>query len=124
MGHPALPAAVIGDRVSIPPGLLARYPDLEAVHWRRGGVPVAVAGWFLGRRSAAAITLWNVVFLAPSVALDAELLLHELRHVQQFEASAAFPVLYLWEWIRRGYFANRFEADARAYAARRLQDTE
>ena len=112
---------MIGRRVILPPGLIARFPELASVHWRRGGVPVRVAGWFLGRRSAAAITLWNTVFLAPGVTFDAELLLHELRHVQQFGASAAFPVLYLWESVRRGYFANRYEADARAYAASRLR---
>ena len=124
MGASDLAAAVIGRRVAVPPGLLARYPELAAVRWRRGGVPVRVAGWFLGRDSAAAITLWRTVFLAPTIPVDAELLLHELRHVQQFEASVAFPLQYLWESVRRGYFANRFEADARAYAARRLRGAE
>lgn len=121
MGDSALAAKVIGRQVALPPGLLARFPELAAVHWRRDGVPVRIAGWFLGRRSAAAITLWNVVFLAPDVAFEPELLLHELRHVQQFGASVGFPLLYLWESVRRGYFANRYEVDARAYAARRLR---
>jgi hypothetical protein len=49
------------------------------------------------------------------------LLLHEIRHVAQFEASAAFPLLYLWESLRRGYVRNRFEVDARAYAAARVR---
>jgi hypothetical protein len=48
------------------------------------------------------------------------LLLHELRHVDQFEGTAAFPILYVWESIRRGYAMNRYEVDARAYAAARL----
>ena len=52
---------------------------------------------------------------------DPELLLHELRHVHQFEASPAFPVLYLWESLFRGYHRNRFEADARAYASSRVR---
>jgi hypothetical protein len=78
-----------------------------------------VAGWFLGQRSAAAITLWRTVFLSPSAFMDAELLLHEFRHVQQFEASVTFPLRYLWESATHGYFANRYEADARDYAARR-----
>ena len=124
MGDTALAGALIGRPISLPPGLLVRFPELGAVRWRRGGLPVFIAGWFLGRRAAAAITLWNVVFVAPGVALEAELLLHELRHVHQFEASFAFPVRYLWESVRRGYFANRFEADARAYAARRLRGAE
>jgi hypothetical protein len=65
--------------------------------------------------------LWRTVFLAPHARLDAELLLHELRHVHQFEASAAFPLLYLWESLFHGYRGNRFEADARAYASSRLR---
>ena len=112
---------MIGRRVTLPAEVLARYPELEAVEWRSGGIPVNVAGWFLGQRSAAAITLWRTVFLSPSARVDAELLLHELRHVQQFEASLTFPVRYLWESARRGYFANRYEVDARDYAARRLR---
>jgi hypothetical protein len=48
--------------------------------------------------------------------------LHELRHVHQFAAVPAFPVRYIWESLTRGYSANRFEVDACAFAARRLQD--
>ena len=124
MGASAYVQRLIGRRVAAPATLVARYPELGRVHWRRGGLPVFVAGWFLGQRSAAAITLWRTVFLAPHAPLDPELLLHELRHVHQFEASVAFPLLYLWESARRGYFANRFEADARDYAARRLRGTQ
>jgi len=124
MGASAFVQRLIGRRVAAPATLVARYPELGRVHWRRGGLPVFVAGWFLGQRSAAAITLWRTVFLAPHAPLDPELLLHELRHVHQFEASVAFPLLYLWESARRGYFANRFEADARDYAARRLRGTQ
>jgi hypothetical protein len=92
------------------------------VSWRRGGIPVNVASLFLG--SAAAITLWRTVFLSPSVSPDDELLLHEFRHVQQFESSMTFPLRYLWESARRGYFANRFEVDAREYAAQRLREID
>jgi hypothetical protein len=124
MGAAALVQTLIGRRVAAPAALVARYPELGRVRWRRGGLPVFIAGWFLGQRSAAAITLWRTVFLSPHAPVDAELLLHELRHVHQFEASFAFPLLYLWESARRGYFANRFEADARDYAARRLRGTQ
>jgi len=121
MGAANIVDAMIGRRVTVPAELLARYPELEAVEWRSGGIPVNVAGWFLGQRSAAAITLWRTVFLSPSARVDAELLLHEFRHVQQFEASVTFPVRYLWESARRGYFANRYEVDAREYAAQRMR---
>jgi Domain of unknown function (DUF4157) len=121
MGAADIVTTVIGRRIALPPRVLDKYPELEAVKWRRGGLPVNLAGWFLGQRSVAAITLWRTVFLSPSVLVDAELLLHEFRHVQQFEASPTFPLRYLFESVRRGYFANRFEVDARQYAAERLR---
>ena len=111
---------LIGERTELPPELTERFPELADAHWRRGGLFVRIGGWFLGQRSVAAITLWRVVWLAPDEFFSAELLLHELRHVQQFEASVTFPLRYIWESARRGYFHNRYEADARAYAARRL----
>ena len=121
MGAADIVEAMIGRRVALPAEVVAQYPELEAVAWRTGGLPVNVAGWFLGQRSAAAITLWRTVFLSRHARVDAELLLHEFRHVQQFEASVTFPVRYLWESARRGYFANRYEVDAREYAAQRLR---
>jgi hypothetical protein len=124
MGATDVLAALIGRRIALLPEVLVRYPELERVTWRRGGVPVTIAGWCLGQRSAAAITLWRTVFLASDALVDLELLLHEYRHVQQFEASVSFPVQYLWESVRRGYFDNRFEADAREYAAQRLRSAD
>jgi len=124
MGVADIVTTVIGRRIALPAAMLARYPELERVRWRRGGLPVNVAGWFLGRSSAAAITLWRTVFLAATVSMDAELLLHEFRHVQQFESSVSFPLRYLFESMRHGYFANRFEVDAREYAAQRHRRTD
>jgi hypothetical protein len=116
-------APIIGVPIQLPPELAACYPELREARYRRGGLPPRVGGWGLGQRSVAAITLWRTVFLAPRVPLDPALLLHELRHVHQFRASAAFPFLYLWESVRRGYYRNRFEADAQQFAARRLRAT-
>src|ERR1043165_4234969 len=76
---------------------LARFPELGDARWRRGGLPVRIGGWCLGQRTVSAITLWNTIFLAPDLEPTLELLLHELRHVHQFQASRAFPVKYLWE---------------------------
>lgn len=114
---------LIGRATGLPPALVARYPELGRARWRRGGLPVRVGGWCLGRSSVSAITLWRTIWLAPHAIPDAELLLHELRHVDQFESSRAFPLLYLWESVRRGYFGNRYEIDARAYAAGRLRES-
>ena len=81
-----------------------------------------IGGWCLGRSSVSAITLWHTIWLAPTLEPSLELLLHELRHVDQFEASVLFPVFYLWESLRHGYVGNRFEVEARAYAASRLRE--
>jgi len=70
--------------------------------------------------TAAAITLRRTIFVAPSTALTAELLLHELRHVHQFQENWAFPVSYLWQSLRYGYTRNEYEVDARRYSASRL----
>lgn len=115
--------ALCGRRVQLPAPLLQRYPELRAARFRQGGMPPRVAGWFMGRRGVVAITLWNIVFLARDVDLEAELLLHELRHVHQFQACPAFPFRYLWELLRHGYHRNRFEVEARAFARERLAAT-
>lgn len=113
----------MGVPVELPAALLERYPELARARFRRGGLPPRVGGWCLGQRSVAAITLWRTVFLGVDARLSAPLLLHELRHVQQFGASRGFPLRYLWESIRRGYHANRYELDADRWAAFRLAGT-
>ena len=115
-----LATALIGEPIAIAPALVARFPELAAARFRRGGIFVRVGGWFLGTSSVAGITLWRTVWLARDAPLDPGLLLHEVRHVQQFQASRTFPARYIWESLRRGYDANRFEVDARRYAAERL----
>jgi len=60
------------------------------------------------------------VFLAPHAQLDAVLLLHEVAHVHQFQRISVFPIRYLWESLRHGYHANRFELEADAWAAAML----
>src|SRR6266550_6750767 len=112
--------ALIGERLELPEEMLRQYPDLGQAHYRRGGLPVRIGGWTLGTSTAAAITLWKTIFIAPTTVLDAELLLHELRHVHQFLQHKAFPVSYLWQSIRYGYTSNAYEVDARRYAAARL----
>ena len=107
--------------MTLPGQLLARYPELAEARYRRGGLPPRVGGWALGMASVAGITLWNTVFLAPDVPFSAELLLHELAHVRQFQESRAFPLRYLLESARVGYRRNRFEVAAQQFAATRLR---
>ena len=104
----------------LPADLAERWPELTTVRWRRGGLPPRVGGWCLGTATVQGITLWNTVFLAPGVAWEPALLLHEHRHVEQFAGSKVFPFLYIWESLTRGYASNRFEADADAWAATRF----
>src|SRR6266576_1748467 len=115
-----LSAALIGDPIELPPQIVERFPELARATYRRGGLPVRIGGWALGTSTAAAITLWKTVFVAPATVLDAELLLHELRHVHQFLQHKAFPVSYLWQSIRYGHTRNGYEVDARRYSASRL----
>jgi len=117
----AIAAPLIGHKTTLSRELIDRYPELAQARWRRGGLPVRVGGWCLGQRAVSAITLWHTIWLDTESSASEELLLHEIRHVAQFEASPAFPLLYLWESLRRGYFGNRFEVDARAYAASRVR---
>ena len=105
-----------GVRFGLPPDLLKAFPELATVAWRRGGFPLRVGGWFLGRRSVAAITLGSTVFLSTAAVPSLQLLLHELGHVRQFRRDKAFPIRYLWESLRRGYSRNRFEAEADQFA--------
>ena len=117
-------APLVGRPIDLPRVLLATFPELSTARFRRGGLAPRIGGWVLGQRTVAAITLWRTIFVAPRVPLRPELLLHELGHVRQFEASVTFPLRYLWESLRQGYGANRFEADAEQYAAGRLRARE
>jgi len=113
---------LIGRPDAAPEALLAEWPELRSIRLRRGGLPVRVGGWCLGRSTVAGITLGRTVWLAPGVRWDAGLLLHELRHAEQFEADRLFPVRYVWASLTRGYMRNPYELDAVAYAGSRLRD--
>ena len=113
-------AVIAGRKFELPPAYTDIYPELAEVSYRRGGLPARIAGWALGTSSAAAITLWRTVFIAPATPLSAELLLHELRHVHQFSERKTFPLSYLWQSLRYGYSRNAYEIDARRYSALRL----
>ena len=112
--------ALIGEPTLLPERIARDYPELAAVRLRRGGLPPRIGGWMLGRATVAAITLRRTIFFSADSSLDPALLLHELRHVEQFLERTSFPVRYIWECLRRGYHGNRYEIDARTYAARRL----
>lgn len=111
---------LVGKTIELPPPLTQTWPELGGLRYRRGGLPLRIGGWLLGQATVAAVTMGRTIFLESSTRLDPELLLHEFRHVQQFSESKSFPLHYIWESLRRGYHANRYEADAREYAASRV----
>ena len=111
---------LVGRPVDLPPQLAEQYPELREAQYRVGGLPLRIGGWTLGATTVSGITLWGTIWVDPRISWEAELLLHEIRHVQQFQASVSFPLQYVWESLRRGYHANRFEVDARRYASTRL----
>ena len=113
--------AIIGRAAQLPPQLADRYPELREARYRVGGLPLRIGGWTLGAATVSGFTLWRTIWVEPGVKWEAELLLHEIRHVQQFQASVSFPLQYVLESLRRGYHANRFEVDARRYASARLE---
>jgi hypothetical protein len=119
----ALVHPLVGHATELPRELLARYPELAAARWRRGGLPVRVGGWFLLQSTVSGITLGRTIWLAPAAPFAPELLLHELRHVHQFQEDRAFPLRYVWRSLRHGYLGNPYESDAREYAARRVADS-
>jgi hypothetical protein len=114
---------LMGTPILLPPDLLEQYPELNDASWRRGGLFLRIGGWLLGRSTVSGITLWHTIWLSSDAVIEPELLLHELRHVHQFEADRLFALRYAWCSLRHGYTNNPYEADARAFAARRLVDS-
>jgi Domain of unknown function (DUF4157) len=52
---------------------------------------------------------------------DPRLVLHEYCHVlEQWEPGELTLLRYCREWLRRGYWNNRFEVEARAFADRHV----
>jgi hypothetical protein len=109
---------LFGRPLALPQSVIDAYPELREARWRRGGLPLAIAAIFM-RGRVAGVTLWRWVFLDDGAIIDPGLLLHEFRHVHQFQVVPFFPLRYIWETARQGYQANRFEVDARQYAAER-----
>lgn len=114
--------ALVGRPLALSDAVLARHPELAEARWRAGGLPLRVGGWCLGKPTVAGITLWRTIWLADPASASPRLLLHELAHVRQFARQRAFPLLYCWESLRRGYYHNRYETEADTFAERQLAE--
>lgn len=72
------------------------------------------------RAESVAMTLGRTIHLhnarAEDFQADRRWVRHELKHVEQFRRHGfwLFLFLYLVECLRRGYYSNRFEVEARA----------
>lgn len=108
--------------MDLPAHVTEAWPELRTIRWRVGGLPPFLGGWSLGTRAVDGITLGRTVWLAPMAAarLDPGLLLHEARHVHHWASDRLFPLRYIAESLLSGYLNNRYEVDARHYAAQRL----
>lgn len=110
-----------GRRAALPPELratLARVFDGDDVD----SVEVIEHSWFAwSHLRALATTRRRRIYLRGSAAeffADADFVLHEYFHVlRQWEPRRLTVWRYLLEWLHRGYWRNRFEVEARAFAA-------
>ncbi len=77
-----------------------------------------IAAWKLGAGNIA-IVLGSTIHLfncsKEKFLHNKRWLAHELCHVQQFQQHGFFPFLikYGWESLRKGYYNNKFEVEAR-----------
>lgn len=71
------------------------------------------------RSKSVAMVLGNTIHLHNTTKADflknERWLKHELCHIKQFAAHGyfIFVVKYLWESLKKGYYNNRFEIEAR-----------
>lgn len=73
--------------------------------------------WFMKACGFAGWTsFWNTVYVMPGWESYAPLIRHEAKHLEQIErlGRVRFALAYTWELLRRGYWRNRFEVEARA----------
>lgn len=91
----------------------------HGVRVRRGRLITGIGG-LLGRMGApaAAVTLGRTIVVDRDVPIQDRLIAHELEHVRQWREVPLFPLRYAWESLRRGYWNNRYEVEARAAEAR------
>ncbi len=93
---------------------LARH-DLYPRPVRTGRVCIVVAPWFFrlpGLRRFDGYAAWNLILLRREPA-DLALIVHELCHVWQMQHH---PIRMPLSYLRTGYAANPFEAEARRVA--------
>jgi hypothetical protein len=113
----------MGRQVAPPPNVqaaLASFFGNGVAHVR-----IIEHSWFARLHlRATATTRRRRIYLRDSAASffnDPALMLHEYCHVlKQWEPGLLTTARYLGEWLRKGYWDNRFEIEAREFAADNL----
>lgn len=113
----------MGRRVAVPPNVQAALESVFGVGI--GDVRVIENSLFARlHMRATATTRRRRIYLRGSAASffnDPALMLHEYCHVlKQWEPGLLTSARYVGEWLRRGYWDNRFEIEAREFAADHL----
>jgi len=110
-----------GREAAVPAAVSAALEELLGE--RIGHVRVIEYSWFARLHGALATTRRGRIYLAGSAADffgNPWLMLHEYCHVlRQWQTGSLTVPRYLLECLRRGYRNNRFEVEAREFAARR-----
>ncbi len=91
---------------------------MASVRIREKSWAARMAAWKLNG-TAAALVFGNTIYLhnitKEDFLEDARWVKHELKHIQQYQqlGKLRFVSLYFIEWLRKGYYNNRFEVEAR-----------
>lgn len=94
------------------------YLFVVKVNIRQNSLLAAIAARKLGT-SNMAIVVGSTIYLhgvtAKTFIQDKKWLLHELKHIEQYQRQGMlrFLVNYLWESVKNGYRNNKFEREAR-----------
>lgn len=110
----------MGSHASVPPKVRAALERIFQADI--GAVQVIERSWLAQLHPRTRATTRRArIYLAGSAAeffADPQLMLHEYCHVLcQWQTGRLTVARYLAEWLRHGYRANRFELEARAFAA-------
>ena len=108
-----------GREAAVPPVVSAALEQLLGE--RVAHVEVIEHSWFARLHGACATTRRHRIYLSGSAADffgNPWLMLHEYCHVlRQWQTGSLTVPRYLLECVKRGYWNNRFEVEARAFAA-------
>ncbi|MBL7741230.1 MAG: DUF4157 domain-containing protein [Chitinophagaceae bacterium] len=87
-------------------------------HIREHSFFARIAAWKLKSKKAA-IVFGSTIYLhgtsQEEFLQNKRWLRHELKHVEQFRRHGfgKFIISYLWEWLKNGYYNNKYEIEAR-----------